>query len=152
MRKIGIVCAILGALTALGLGYLQTTAWFAAQVLKPMSEAEEFVVSFFWAGILLGIVGLVLVVRSTYVHDDEATFEDYLPAAEAAGEELIWICPRCGTENPDEAAFCTNCGWQDGTSPDEDPDPDGNWICPVCGCVWGESASVCTNCGYRRFE
>ena len=150
MRKIGFVCAGLGAAIALLLGFLRTTAWFAAEQARMMSETAEFVVSFFWAGAALCVLGLVLIVVSTYHHDEEATFEDYLPSAEEAEGELVWVCPRCGTENPDDAEFCTNCGYQDGTDPAAGSGSE-NWQCPVCACVWSDSASVCTNCGYRRF-
>ena len=116
MRKLGIICAAVGLTLALALGFLRTTAWFAAERAQALSEPAEFVVSFFWAGVVLFVVGLILIVRSTYKSDEEATFEDYLPQAEPPQEtELIWICPNCGTENPDEAEFCAGCGWQDGT-------------------------------------
>lgn len=151
MRKIGIVCAGLGAVIALILGLLQKTTWFALEQVRAMSETEEFVVSFFWAAVALAVFGLILIVRSTYVADSEATFEDYLPETEQAEEELIWVCPRCGQENPDEATFCINCGWEDGTTLDVPYEDEQNWQCPSCGCVWNDSASVCTNCGYQRF-
>ncbi len=151
MRKIGFVCAGLGAAIALLLGFLRSTVWFAEEQARMMSEAVEFIVSFFWAAAALCVVGLILIVTSTYHHDEEATFEDYLPNAGENGEELVWICPVCGTENPDDAEFCTGCGYQDGTDPNAAYDS-GNWQCPRCGCVWSDSASVCTNCGYRRFD
>lgn len=152
MRKIGIVCAVLGAVIAAALGIVRGTDWFALEQVRSMSEAKEFVISFFWAGCALCVVGLILIVRSTYVKDEEASFEDYLPEAEPEGE-LIWVCPQCGNENPDAARFCEKCGWQDGTAPmEEEPTEEmRNWQCPRCGCVWSDSASVCSNCGFRRF-
>ena len=152
MRKIGIVCAAVGAVLALILGFVQKTNWFALEQVRAMSETEEFVVSFFWAAVALAVFGLVLIVRSTYVQDTEATFEDYLPEKEQEDEELIWVCPRCGQENPDEAAFCTNCGWEDGTALDAPYADEQNWQCPRCGCVWNDTASVCSNCGHHRFD
>lgn len=150
VRKIGLVCALLGAMISAATGLIQRTAWFAAEQARALSETEEFVVSFFWAGLVLLLVGLILFARSFVVKDEEASFEDYLPQEEA--EELVWVCPRCGTENPDEARFCTECGWQDGDDPDLRAAEQSNWQCPWCGSVWDDSASVCTACGYRRFE
>lgn len=150
MRKIGVVCAGVGAVIALILGFVQKSTWFSLEQVRAMSEAEEFVVAFFWAAVALAVVGLILIVRSTYVHDSEATFEDYLPENKAE-DELIWVCPRCGYENADASAFCVNCGWEDGTALEAPDADDDNWQCPSCGCVWSDSASVCTHCGYRRF-
>ena len=150
MRKIGIVCTALGAVLALALGLLRKTAWFAQEQVRAMSETEEFVVSFFWAAVALAVVGLILIVCSTYHKDEEATFDDYLPQEEEEGE-LVWVCPRCGTENPDAAAFCRECGWEDGGD-NQIRDDGQNWQCPRCGCVWNDSSSVCTNCGFQRFS
>lgn len=152
MRKIGIFCAILGAALAAVLGLIRNTDWFASESAMMMSEPVEFVVSFFWASVALAAVGLILIVRSTYIREEEVTFEDYLPQEEPTETvELVWICPRCGNENPDEALFCTECGFQDGTDPSLPPQDLRNWQCPVCGCVWSDAASVCNNCGFRRF-
>ena len=67
MRKIGIVCAALGAVIALALGIVRHTDWFALEQVRSTSEAKEFVISFFWAGAALCVVGVTACVVGTWV-------------------------------------------------------------------------------------
>ncbi len=46
-------------------------------------------------------------------------------------------CPNCSFANPDDAAFCENCGW---TLPRR---------CPNCGQAVPQAALFCKRCGYR---
>ena len=48
-------------------------------------------------------------------------------------------CNNCGTENPDEALFCKNCGAR----------LDGNVTCPHCGKLLPADSKFCMYCGYR---
>lgn len=48
-------------------------------------------------------------------------------------------CDNCGTENPDEALFCKNCGAR----------LDGNVTCPHCGKLLPADSKFCMYCGYR---
>ncbi len=48
-------------------------------------------------------------------------------------------CNNCGTENPDEALFCKNCGAR----------LDGNATCPHCGKLLPADSKFCMYCGYR---
>ncbi len=52
-------------------------------------------------------------------------------------EENVMKCVHCGTENPEGAVFCMNCGKRaDGTVP-----------CPKCGAVNPAEAKFCIACG-----
>lgn len=48
-------------------------------------------------------------------------------------------CKRCGTENPEEAVFCQNCGKR----------LDGKISCPVCKTINQEEANFCISCGAK---
>ena len=48
------------------------------------------------------------------------------------------ICPRCHSEIPDDAAFCSACGSKVDRQPDR---------CPSCGAAVEHGARFCTSCG-----
>ncbi|MDE6273632.1 MAG: zinc ribbon domain-containing protein [Clostridiales bacterium] len=48
-------------------------------------------------------------------------------------------CKRCGTENPEEAVYCQNCGKR----------LDGKISCPVCKTINQEEANFCISCGAK---
>lgn len=143
MRKIGIICAVLGAVLAGALAGLTQTAWFAAEHAKAMSELEEWVIGGLWAGAVLCLLGLLLLLRSAHARDEDATFKDYLPEDATAGTR---ICAGCGTPLASDVFTCPACGMPVG-----ERTRDGSWQCPGCGHVWDDNASVCLNCGYHRF-
>ena len=49
------------------------------------------------------------------------------------------ICKNCGTENPEKANFCKQCGKR----------MDGKIICPSCKTENSEDSIFCYNCGNR---
>ena len=152
MRKIGIVCMVLGALIALATGMMQRADWFLAErAASRLSEHVEWVVSCFWAGLALAGLGLVFLIRSFLVREEEATFADYLP--EQAGQSG-WVCPRCGSLNDAGAPACGGCGLAAPQAESAYPQPAESapgWVCPRCGRGWSDDASVCMAFGYQRF-
>lgn len=78
MRKIGIVCAVIGLLVVIATAVLQRADWFAAER-GGMSERVEWVVSLFWAGLVLALFGIVFFALSFHTQEEEASFDDYLP-------------------------------------------------------------------------
>lgn len=46
-------------------------------------------------------------------------------------------CPKCGTQNPEEAKFCSSCGIR----------LDGKVACPSCGHECDSEAYFCPSCG-----
>lgn len=125
MRKIGIVCLILGALIAVVNGALRQTDWFAAESAAARSEQAEWVVSFFWAGLATAAFGLLFFFLSFRSAERDAVQDGCLPRHE---EPATWICPSCGMENAADTAVCLNCRASDYLGPepgDEDwaPDP-----------------------------
>ncbi|MFN3763736.1 MAG: zinc-ribbon domain-containing protein, partial [Anaerolineae bacterium] len=64
------------------------------------------------------------------------------------------ICPQCGSQQPDGAAFCDQCGAALGgiapTPPVAAPFPApaaGPTVCPSCGAPVIPGEAFCTNCG-----
>lgn len=53
------------------------------------------------------------------------------------------ICQQCGTENPEEARFCMECGFE----LEEQPEP-----CPTCGNFNPSNAKFCLECGKSLIE
>ena len=62
-------------------------------------------------------------------------------------------CPSCGTDNPDNARRCVNCGTQLSSGTDSKcahcstPVPQGFAFCPGCGQPVLQSSNTCTRCG-----
>ena len=55
-------------------------------------------------------------------------------------------CPKCGTELPLDAAFCTSCGTKIEQAKKEEP---AKKICPKCGATVKEGNSFCNECGTK---
>lgn len=53
-------------------------------------------------------------------------------------------CPRCGSDNMDNARRCVSCGMQFGTA-----NSGGTLICPSCGSTLAPGTKFCSNCGTR---
>ena len=60
---------------------------------------------------------------------------------ENCGSKLTWTCPGCGAENPPNSAFCENCGTAQVAG---GPPP---WICSNCGAANPAGAGFCETCG-----
>lgn len=71
------------------------------------------------------------------------------------------ICSKCGSQLPDGAKFCLNCGAQSSGSPENSQSYQaGNskretvfegeiHKCPSCGEVLGAFVTTCPSCGYE---
>lgn len=61
-------------------------------------------------------------------------------------------CPQCGSDNPEEARRCVNCGTPLAGAPDRCPHchtgiPTGSTFCPGCGQPVINSGNMCSRCG-----
>ena len=115
MRRIGIVCAILGAVLVVGLVVVQRTAWFADEATYRLSEPVEWIRSGFWASIVLTALGLLLFgcsFRKPREPAAEPLPETELPADDAAQWETPLCCAYCGQPLSPNAAFCRACGME----------------------------------------
>jgi membrane protease subunit (stomatin/prohibitin family) len=65
-------------------------------------------------------------------------FQQPPPPAQAAPSVVMVLCPKCGTQNPQTAKFCQNCGERLAPS-----------NCPQCGQQVSPSANFCPNCGAK---
>src|SRR5205807_2707252 len=62
----------------------------------------------------------------------------------AAGGQVQVRCGKCGTLNPENAKFCSNCGQELAPA----PAPAGAVVsCPSCGTQNSATAKFCSNCG-----
>ncbi len=59
------------------------------------------------------------------------------------------VCPNCNAQNPDNATFCSQCGY-DLTGVAMSPDAAGGWTCPNCDTANPPNAKFCINCGTKR--
>ena len=91
MRKTGYFAAGFGAVLTLVLSLVRGGSWYEAERLKTMSEARELVDSGFWAGLILVLFGLVLILWSLRRPRARET-ESPAPLVKT------WICPACGGE------------------------------------------------------
>ena len=137
MRKTGIITAALGAALALTLFLVRQGDWYAREQAKAMSERVELVESAFWAGLVLFIFGLALLLRSLRRPKEE-------PAAPAPLVRT-WICPACGCENSDGVELCRACGTPHYRAPEQ-------WVCPVCAAANPNSQESCLVCGASRYR
>ncbi len=140
MRKFGYLSAAFGATAAVILFLVRQTRWFAAQQAQTMSEPAELVESAFWASLIVLVIGLLLFAlsfrRSARQADDIA--------APAPLEPEPWVCPRCGSMNPDAEPVCAACGL-DRRGPQAR-----EWVCPRCGGANGPEDRFCAFCGCGR--
>jgi serine/threonine protein kinase/ribosomal protein L40E len=70
-----------------------------------------------------------------------------------ASEKGVFVCPNCGTNNPPDEQFCSNCGAYLASSTADAPvvtnvNPGGEMKeCPNCKAENRDDASFCINCG-----
>ena len=138
MRKTGITMLFSGAFLALLLYFARESEWFASEQARGFSDFAELVESAFWAALVTMFLGLVFLLLS---YRSSATQSD---AEAPAPLERFWVCPGCGSENPEEALRCSICGNPRRNS------PTAPWICPVCGTENPEQLSSCQLCNSPR--
>ncbi|MEM2914016.1 MAG: SPFH domain-containing protein [Candidatus Bathyarchaeia archaeon] len=63
------------------------------------------------------------------------------PAAQAPAQVMV-LCPKCNSQNPQTSKFCNNCG-----APLQAPAPSSGVACPKCGASNAPGAKFCNNCG-----
>lgn len=59
------------------------------------------------------------------------------------GGEHGVACPKCGTVNSTDFAFCVGCGAK---MPTESV-TEGDWVCTACGATYGREIQFCMRCG-----
>ena len=150
MRKIGIVCALLGAGLAVAMLFLRQTPWYADEAAHRMSEPVEWIISSFWAAVVLGLLGITLF--SCSFRREKApppVIPEPTPVPEEPSEPApARYCRVCGTLLSPDGVFCPTCGE---AADDGGPSRQPWWKCPVCGQVLDDNASICTACGHQRF-
>ncbi len=62
-------------------------------------------------------------------------------------EEVKRYCPNCGAENAADSAFCFKCRY---SFEGEAPDTQEKWTCPNCEHSNEKDDLFCTNCGQKR--
>lgn len=60
-------------------------------------------------------------------------------------------CPNCGTDNPNDALFCTGCGTKLEKQVEASPNTVGK-VCSSCGKPIGIDQVFCTNCGEKQTD
>lgn len=108
MRKFSYFLLCFGGALAVILFFVRRTRWFALEQAQTMSEPAEFVEAGFRASLILVLVALVmflLSLRPARRRADE--IEDPTPL-----ERAPWVCPRCGSIVPGDAAECALCGYR----------------------------------------